>query len=103
MQEVVSKSRYVEGRDLPNIPFNTESPEYNAWRLRRPRSMDPAREPGAVPLGRYIGGGFFGGGGPPTFGNYPLALTMEDLIAAEVDVAILGAPPEHGLGLARLR
>ncbi len=98
MQEVVSKSRYVEGRDLPNIPFNTDSPEFNAWRLRRPRSMDPAREPGAIPLGRYIGGGFLAGGGPPTFGDYPLALTMEDLIAAEVDVAILGAPLNMGSG-----
>jgi agmatinase len=93
MQEVVSKSRYFEGRDLPNIPFNTDSPKFNAWRLQRPRSMDPAREPGAVPLGRYGGGG-----GPPTFGNYPLALTMEDLIAAEVDVAILGAPLNMGSG-----
>jgi agmatinase len=91
MQEVVSETRYVEGRDLPNIPFNTSSPEFNAWRAIRPRSMDPAREPGAVPLGRYGGGG-----GPPTFGNYPLALTMEDLVAAEVDVAILGAPLNMG-------
>jgi agmatinase len=96
MQEVVSTNRYVEGRDLANIPFNTDSPEFNAWRLRRPRSMDPARDPGPVPLGRY--GGFFGGGGPPTFGGYPLALTMEDLVAAEVDVAILGAPLNMGSG-----
>jgi agmatinase len=93
MQEVVSKSRYFEGRDLPNIPFNTDSPKFNAWRLQRPRSMDPAREPGAVPLGRYGGGG-----GPPTFGGYPIALTMEDLIAAKVDVAILGAPLNMGSG-----
>lgn len=93
MQELESKYRYVEGRDLPNIPFNTESPQFNAWRLQRPRSMDPAREAGAVPLGRYDGGG-----GPPTFGGYPLALTMEDLVAAEVDVAILGAPLNMGSG-----
>ena len=91
MQQVVEASYYVEGRDLPNIPFNTGSPQFNAWRLQRPRSMDPAREPGPVPLGRY--GGW---GGPPTFGGYPLALTMEDLVAAEVDVAILGAPLNMG-------
>lgn len=91
MQEVASKSGYVEGRDSPNIPFNTASPRFNAWRLLRPRSMDPAREPGAVPLGRYDRGG-----GPPTFGGYPLALTMEDLVAAEVDVAIVGAPLNMG-------
>jgi len=93
IQEVASKYGYVEGRDLPNIPFNTGSPEFNAWRLQRPRSMDPAREPGPVALGRYDGYG-----GPPTFGGYPLALTMEDLVAADVDVAILGAPLNMGSG-----
>ena len=93
MQDMVSKYAYVEGRDLPNVPFNTESAEFNAWKLRRPRSMDPEREVGAVPLGRYDGAG-----GPPTFGGYPLALTMEDLVAAEVDVAILGAPLNMGSG-----
>lgn len=97
MQEVVEASRYVEGRDLPNIPLNTSSPTFNAWRALRPRSMDPPREPGAVSLGRYgYSGGFGGNGGPPTFGGYPLALTMEDLVAAEVDVAIVGAPLNMG-------
>ena len=96
MQETLSAIRYVEGRDLANIPFNTDSPTFNAWRLKRPASMDPPREPGAVPLGRY--GGYRGSGGPPTFGGFPLALTMEDLKAAEVDVAILGAPLNMGSG-----
>ncbi len=93
MQEVVSTWRFTEGRDLPNIPFNTESPRFNAWKARRPRSMDPAREPGAVALGRYDGRG-----GPPTFGGFPIAVTKEDLVAAEVDVAILGAPLNMGSG-----
>ncbi|MBT8147930.1 MAG: agmatinase family protein [Gammaproteobacteria bacterium] len=93
MQEVVSASRYVEGRDDPNIDLNTDSPEFNAWRLRRPRSMDPEREPGPIKLGRYNGRG-----GPPTFGGFPLALTPEDLKAGEVDVAIVGAPLNMGSG-----
>lgn len=93
MRQVVDQSRYVEGRDLPNIPFNTESPEFNAWRLLRPRSMDPRRESGPVALGRYGGRG-----GPPTFGGFPLALSQEDLVAGEVDVAILGAPLNMGTG-----
>lgn len=91
MQHVIAALAYAEGRDLPNIPLNTETPFFNAWRLARPRSLDPAREPGAVPLGRYGGRG-----GPPTFGGFPLALTMEDLVAAEVDVAIVGAPLNMG-------
>jgi agmatinase len=93
MQQVVHRSRYAEGRDLPNIPFNTASPDFNRWRLRRPRSMDPKREPGPVTLGRY---GRWGG--PPTFGGFPLALTKEDLVAGKVDVAILGAPLNMGTG-----
>ena len=91
MQHVVEHNRYDEGQDAPNIPFNTESPKFNAWRLQRPRSMDPEREPGPVPLGRYNGRG-----GPPTFGGFPLALSKEDLLAGEVDVAILGAPLNMG-------
>lgn len=93
MQGVISNWRYVEGRDPANVPLNTDSPRFNAWRLERPRSLDPEREAGAIPLGRYGGRG-----GPPTFGNFPLALTKEDLAAAEVDVAILGAPLNMGYG-----
>jgi agmatinase len=55
--------------------------------------MDPKREDGPIALGRYNGSG-----GPPTFGGHPLALTKEDLIAGEVDVAILGAPLNMGSG-----
>lgn len=91
MQHVVSHSRYEEGRDEPNVRFNTGSPEFNAWKARRPRSLDPAREDGPVALGRYDGRG-----GPPTFGGHPLALTKDDLVAGEVDVAIVGAPLNMG-------
>jgi len=93
MQQVVNHNHYEEGRDTPNIQLNTSSPRFYAWRLQRPRSMDPAREAGPVPLGRYDGDG-----GPPTFGGHPLALSKEDLIAGEIDVAILGAPLNMGSG-----
>jgi len=93
MQHVVNHNHYEEGRDTPNVRLNTESPKFNAWRLQRPRSMDPEREPGPIPLGRYDGKG-----GPPTFGGFPLALSTEDLVADEVDVAILGAPLNMGSG-----
>lgn len=93
MQQVLEHNHYKEGRDLPNVPFNTDSPQFNAWKAQRPRSMDPEREDGPLPLGRYDGYG-----GPPTFGGYPLALTKEDLVAGEVDVAIIGAPLNMGSG-----
>jgi len=93
MMHVIAHTRFEEGRDSPNVPFNTDSPEFNAWKARRPRSMDPERDDGPLALGRYDGRG-----GPPTFGGHPLALTQEDLIAGEVDVAILGAPLNMGSG-----
>ena len=97
MIEVHAASTYDPAEDARNIPLDTDSPAFNAWRLRRPRSMDPPREDGPLTLGRYRGG-FGGNGGPPTFGNLPLALTPEDLVAGEVDVAILGAPLNMGTG-----
>jgi len=93
MQGVVDGNRYREGRDAPNVPFDTSSPTFNAWRLKRPRSMDPPRQAGPIPLGRYDGYG-----GPPTFGGFPLALYPEDLVAGKVDVAIVGAPLNMGSG-----
>lgn len=93
MQDVLQRQRYAPGRDESGIALNTASPQFNAWRLRRPRSLDPEREPGPVSLGRYEGRG-----GPPTFGGFPLALTPEDLTAGKVDVAIVGAPLNMGSG-----
>lgn len=93
IQSMASARVYQEGRDSPNIPLNTDSAKFNAWRLERPRSLDPEREAGPIALGRYNGNG-----GPPTFGGYKLALTPEDLKAGEVDVAILGAPLNMGSG-----
>ncbi|MEJ2534990.1 MAG: arginase family protein, partial [Gammaproteobacteria bacterium] len=93
MQAVLTATRYDAGEDAPNIPLNTASPTFNQWRTLRPRSMDPPREPGPVSLGRYRYGG-----GPPTFGDLPLALYPEDLVAGKVDVAIVGAPLNMGSG-----
>ena len=84
---------YNEGEDAPNIPLNTDSERFNAWRLVRPRSLDPKRKDGPIKLGRY--GGEYG---PPTFGGLPLALTQADLVAGEVDAAVLGAPLNMGSG-----
>lgn len=86
---------YKAGRDKLAIPLDTSSPWFNAWKLRRPTSLDPRREAGPVDLGRYIGGY---GGGFATFANAPVAWTPEDLKAGKVDVAIVGAPLDMGSG-----
>ena len=93
LQYMLSQQKYQAGRDPSHIPFNTDSEQFNAWRLERPRSMDPDRAAGPIGLGRYNGRG-----GPPTFGDAKLALTPQDLVTGEVDVAILGAPLNMGSG-----
>ncbi|WP_350650043.1 hypothetical protein, partial [Pseudomonas sp. HY13-MNA-CIBAN-0226] len=57
IRTVLEASVYIEGRDSPNIPLNTESEEFNAWRVLRPRSLDPERDAGPLNLGRYNGFG----------------------------------------------
>ncbi|MDP3516601.1 MAG: agmatinase family protein [Pseudohongiella sp.] len=92
---MADQRRFREGRDIDYIPLNTAAPDFNAWTTRRPGSFNPAREAGPLELGRYVGGF---GGGLPTFAGAPVALTPEDLIAGDVDVAIVGAPLNMGSG-----
>ncbi|MFB1034932.1 MAG: arginase family protein, partial [Sinobacterium sp.] len=95
IMSIYDQMEFKKGRDIEAIELNKSSPNFNSWRLKRPQSMNPDREPGPISLGRYIGGGR---SGIPTFANAPVALTPEDLIAGEVDVAILGAPLDMGSG-----
>jgi agmatinase len=95
MMWVDAQGRFDPERDEASIPLNTASPEFNAWKTRRPRSFDPPREAGPVSLSRYMSGW---GVGIPTFASAPVALTPEDLIAGKVEVAIVGAPLNMGSG-----
>ncbi len=69
------------------------------WRLpflRRDKSDEPAREAGPIDLQRYRyiteKHGF------PTYFGLPVALTTEDLVAGDVDVAIVGLPSNFNMG-----
>jgi arginase len=95
MMFVEEQRNFVEERDIDQLPLNTSSPDFNAWTVRRPASMNPARAAGPISLNRYMG---FSGGGIPTFAGAPIALTSEDLVAGAVDVAIVGAALNMGSG-----
>ncbi len=95
MLTVYDQVQYKQGRDTDQITLNTDSENYNTWRVKRPKELDPEREAGPISLGRYLGGGR---SGIPTFARSPVALSPEDLVAGEVDVAILGAPLDMGSG-----
>lgn len=62
----------------------------DVWSQLRDTAGDAQREPGLIPTGRLRRPGVL------SFFSLPLALTPEDLKAANVDVAILGAPVDMG-------
>jgi agmatinase len=82
--------------DMASIPLNTESEDFNSWKTKRPVEFDTPREPGPININRYLWAS--PKQGIPTFFNLPVALTVEDLIAGKVDVAIMGAGFDTGSG-----
>ena len=77
------------------IRLDTSDPTLDAERVRVDPSTFPAREPGLINVHRYQLG--MNNSGVRTFLSQPLALTPEDLRAADVDVAIFGAPQNSGI------
>lgn len=75
-------------KDPTNPDVVILSEDKDAFYARRDRSNDPQREPGLTNPQRYAAGlvqyGF------PTFLGAPMAFTMEDLMAGNVDVALVG-------------
>ncbi len=80
-----------------SIRLNPDDPTLDDWKQIREMADDPKREPGPINIQRFAGG--FGWTGIPTFFMLPVALTPEDLVAGEVDVALLGAPLDMGSGV----
>ena len=75
------------------ILLDTGDDERDPWNSLRDTSNDADREPGLIQVGRL------GRAGVRTFFGLPVALTQEDLRAAGVDVAVLGAPIDMGVGM----
>ena len=74
----------------PNVLPIKQDESTDIWRTARKRDERMQREPGPIDIQRYIVQ--FEPVGIPTFFQQPVALTQEDLIAGEVDVAMFGAP-----------
>lgn len=68
----------------------------DAWKMELDRSHDPEREPGPINLQRYAFVPAYAG--IATFFGVPLCLNQDDLRGGDVDVAVLGAPVDMGLG-----
>jgi len=92
MMTVVQARKFNPATDMAAIPLNTESPEFNSWKVRKPASFNPKREPGPFTLSYYASNR----PGIRTFANAPVAIYPEDLVAGQVDIAIVGAPLDMG-------
>lgn len=92
MMTVVEARKFDADTDMAAIPLNTESPSFNGWKAFKPKSLNPAREPGPFTLSIYA----HNNAGIRTFAGAPVAIYPEDLIAGKVDIAIVGAPLDMG-------
>jgi agmatinase len=93
MITVIESAKFNAETDMPVIPLNTESTNFNAWKVMQPQSLNPPREAGPFHLSYYANSRR---SGIRTFADAPVAIYPEDLIAGKVDVAIVGAPLDMG-------
>ncbi|KHM50585.1 arginase [Pseudoalteromonas distincta] len=93
MIEVQQANKFNPETDMASIPLNTKAASFNGWKAERPQNLNPKREPGPIHLSRYMENSR---SGVRTFAGAPLAIYPEDLIAGNVDVAIVGAPLDMG-------
>lgn len=89
LMDIVEAMQYQPDEDLAEVPMNLDSPSYN-FTVRRPQELNEhRRDPGPITLSRYIRST---SASIPTFAGAPVAVTPEDLVAGEVEVAIMGIP-----------
>ncbi len=95
--DLVKKAPKEEPAPMPHIdpkepdrPLVTGDESTNIWRSLRDPKRNPEREPGPIDIQRYDIQ--LEAVGIKTFFHLPVALTQEDLVAGDVDVAIFGAP-----------
>jgi agmatinase len=93
LMAVAEQMGYDASRDMGAMPLNTTSRGYNR---AMPRMILDGidRDPGPFGVHRYL----FPESGVPTFAGADVALYPEDLVAGEVDVAIVGIPNDMGSG-----
>ncbi len=90
---VAAMMGYDATRDMGAVPLNLESEYFNRGSIPTPEPLrDLNREPGPFSVHRYL----FPESGVPTFAGARVALYPEDLVAGNVDVAIVGVPNDMG-------
>ena len=85
-QDTAAAEQEAPDPEAAIIRLDPDDPNLDVWR-DRDISNDPPREPGPINVGSVLS--FFG---------LPVARTIEDLVAGEVEVAFMGAPVDMGVG-----
>jgi agmatinase len=85
---------YSAERDMGAAPLNLTTKNFNRGATTPPELRDMEREPGPFSVHRYLNPG----SGVPTFGGARVAIWPEDLVAGNVDVAIVGVPSDMSSG-----
>lgn len=98
MEDLVSladKMAYDPEHDMGAAPLNTESERFNQSTVTTPEPLrDLQRDPGPFSVHRYL----VPASGVPTFAGARVAIWPEDLVAGDVDVAIVGVPTNMSSG-----
>ncbi len=91
---VAAEMGYDATRDMGAIPLNLTTDDFNLGVVLPPVLRKNERSPGPFGVHRYM----FPESGIPTFAGAPVAIFPEDLVAGEVDVAIIGIPNDMSSG-----
>ena len=95
LMEVAAQMGYDAERDMGAIPLNLDSERFHGGAIPTPEPLrEIERTPGPFSVHRYI----FPESGVPTFAGAMVAIYPEDLVAGQVDVAIIGIPNDMGSG-----
>jgi agmatinase len=91
---VAAQMGYSAERDMGAAPLNLTSKSFNRFVPFPPELTKPERDPGPFGVHRYL----YPKSGVPTFGGASVAIWPEDLVAGNVDVAIVGVPSDMSSG-----
>jgi len=95
LMSLAARMAYDPERDMGAAPLNLNASYFNGPEFPTPAPLrEHAREPGPFSVHRYL----FPQSGVPTFGGAEVAIWPEDLVAGNVDVAIIGVPSNMSSG-----
>ena len=94
LMAVAAGMQYDPIRDMGAAPLNLTTSEFNPPQPTPEALRKGKRTSGPFSVSRYL----YPKSGVPTFGGAPVAVWPEDLVAGEVDVAIVGVPSNSSSG-----